>query len=248
VTHYLLFYEAADDYVAKRAKFRNAHLAKAWRASQRGELLLAGALAHPIDGAVLLFKGDSPAVAEDFARADPYVTGGAVTRWYVREWTTVVGDQASTPVTPDRAGGERNSVAPTSAVDNSNTPAGERPPILRMWRGRASVEKAGDYLRHVTQKVFPQLESIAGYRGAQVLRRSVSGGIELLVLTLWESMDAVRRFAGAQPEKAVVEPAARALLSDHDETAVHFEVVHSSGMPPPSNEFEAAGTRPPLTD
>jgi uncharacterized protein len=99
--HYLLFYEGADDYVARRANFRSEHLARAWGASQRGELLLGGAFADPTDGAVLLFRGDSRSVAEQFARADPYVTGGAVKRWYVREWTTVVGDQASAPVRAD---------------------------------------------------------------------------------------------------------------------------------------------------
>jgi hypothetical protein len=92
--HFLLFYEAADDYVARRSPHRAQHLAKAWQASQRGELVLAGALADPTDGAVLLFRGESSSVAEDFARTDPYVTSGAVKRWYVREWTTVVGDEA----------------------------------------------------------------------------------------------------------------------------------------------------------
>lgn len=101
--HYLLFYEAADDYVEKRARFRSEHLEKAWKASERGELVLGGALANPVDGAVLLFKGESPGVAEEFARTDPYVTGGAVTRWFVREWTTVVGDAAEKPVKPKQA-------------------------------------------------------------------------------------------------------------------------------------------------
>jgi uncharacterized protein len=101
--HYLLFYVAGDDYVEKRARFRGQHLAKAWKASERGELVLGGALANPVDGAVLLFKGESPIVAEEFARTDPYVTGGAVTRWYVREWTTVVGDSAEKPFRPEKA-------------------------------------------------------------------------------------------------------------------------------------------------
>ena len=96
--HYLLFYEVADDYVARRARFRDEHLAKARQASERGELILAGALANPIDGAVLLFQGDSPRAAEEFAKADPYVTNGVVTRWYVREWTTVAGVQATAPL------------------------------------------------------------------------------------------------------------------------------------------------------
>ncbi len=96
--HYLLFYEVGDDYVSRRAEFRQAHLAKAWQASDRGELVLGGALANPPDGAILLFKGDSPEIAEKFARADPYVMNGLVRRWYVREWTTVAGADAATPV------------------------------------------------------------------------------------------------------------------------------------------------------
>jgi len=101
--HYLLFYEVADDYVEKRAQFRDAHLALAWKASERGELVLAGALANPLSGALLLFKGDAPEVAEKFAIADPYVTNGIVRRWYVREWTTVVGDLAALPRRPASA-------------------------------------------------------------------------------------------------------------------------------------------------
>jgi len=99
--HYLLLYELADDYLSRRAEFRAAHLEKAWSASGRGELVLAGALANPVDEAVLLFSGDSPEVAEKFARTDPYVTNGLVKRWRVREWTTVAGEIAATPVKPD---------------------------------------------------------------------------------------------------------------------------------------------------
>ena len=98
--HYLLFYDVGDDYVARRADFRAAHLQKAWQAHDRGELVLGGALADPVDGAVLLFKADSRQVAEAFARTDPYVTNGLVTRWRVREWNTVVGQDAATPLKP----------------------------------------------------------------------------------------------------------------------------------------------------
>jgi uncharacterized protein YciI len=72
----------------------------AWDACDRGELVIAGALAEPVDGAVLLFQGDSPAAAERFAASDPYVKNGLVTRWRVRKWTTVVGEGAATPVRP----------------------------------------------------------------------------------------------------------------------------------------------------
>ena len=98
--HFLLFYEVSDDYAERRAQFRDAHLRKAWASHANGELVLGGALADPLDGAVLLFRTDSRAVPEAFARADPYVTNGLVTRWRVREWTTVAGTDASQPVRP----------------------------------------------------------------------------------------------------------------------------------------------------
>jgi uncharacterized protein YciI len=95
--HYLLFYDVVEDYVTRRRPFRAAHLAHARRAHQRGELLLGGALADPADGAVLLFTGDTPAAAEAFATADPYVLNGVVTRWRVRAWNTVIGEGAVPP-------------------------------------------------------------------------------------------------------------------------------------------------------
>ena len=98
--HYLLLYSFVDDYLQRRAAFRDAHLSHAWEAQQRGGLVLAGALADPADTGVLLFEGDSPAVAEGFARADPYVANGLVRSWRVREWTTVVGALAQSPLHP----------------------------------------------------------------------------------------------------------------------------------------------------
>jgi len=100
--HYLLFYEVSADYLARRGEFREAHLEKAWQSHERGELVLGGALANPVDGAVLLFKGDSPRAAEAFAESDPYVNNGLVKRWHVRQWSTVVGEDASTPVKSNR--------------------------------------------------------------------------------------------------------------------------------------------------
>jgi uncharacterized protein YciI len=96
--HYLLFYDVAPDYLERRVALRAAHLARAWAAVGRGELVLGGALADPVDGAVLLFSCDSPAPVEAFAAADPYVTNGLVTRWRVRVWNTVVGEGASNPL------------------------------------------------------------------------------------------------------------------------------------------------------
>ena len=101
--HYLLFYDVADDYLERRPAFRDEHLKLAWSSVEQGALLLGGALADATDGTVLLFKGENSSVAEDFARADPYVREGLVSRWHVREWTTVVGRLAATPVRPAQA-------------------------------------------------------------------------------------------------------------------------------------------------
>ena len=96
--HYLLFYDVVDNYVERRAPFRAAHLAYAKQALERGELVLGGAFANPVDGTVLLFRGSSSAAAEAFATHDPYVVNGLVTKWRVREWTTVIGDLAENPL------------------------------------------------------------------------------------------------------------------------------------------------------
>src|SRR5215203_7330377 len=98
--HYILFYDVVPNYVERRAAYRAEHLALARAAVARGELVLGGALADPADGAVLLFRGDSPAAAEAFAAADPYVQSGLVTRWRVRPWTTVIGDDAAVATRP----------------------------------------------------------------------------------------------------------------------------------------------------
>ena len=97
--HYLLFYDVVHDYAERRTAFRALHLAHARQALERGELVLGGALADPVDGAVLLFTGSSPDIARQFAERDPYVTNGLITRWRVREWTTVVGEEAAVKVT-----------------------------------------------------------------------------------------------------------------------------------------------------
>jgi uncharacterized protein YciI len=93
--HFLLMYDVVPDYVERRIPFRAEHIALAREAKSRGDLFLAGALANPVDGAVLIFKGETTAAAEAFALADPYVKNGLVTRWRVREWATVVGDDAA---------------------------------------------------------------------------------------------------------------------------------------------------------
>ncbi len=91
--YYILFYKTVDDYIEKRAPYRQEHLQLAQKNRDDGSLVMAGALAEPADGAVLVFKGDSPAVAENFAKNDPYVKNGLISKWEVRPWTVVVGGE-----------------------------------------------------------------------------------------------------------------------------------------------------------
>ena len=95
--HFLLTYTLAPDYLERRPQLRDAHLAYARAAVRRGELVLGGAL-DPAEEAMLLFAGEDAGAAEAFARGDPYVAGGLVTGWRVREWVTVVGAGAARPV------------------------------------------------------------------------------------------------------------------------------------------------------
>ncbi len=89
--YYILFYEVVDDYVKKRAPFREEHLRLAKEAAGKGQLLLGGAFDNPVDGAVLVFKSDDRGLVEGFVKNDPYVRNGLVTDWKIREWTVVIG-------------------------------------------------------------------------------------------------------------------------------------------------------------
>ena len=97
--------------------------------------------------------------------------------------------------------------------------------IARMWQGFAIPEKADDYVKHLQQSVVPELRQIDGFRGIYLLQRNLSDDVEFVVLTLWESLDAIRKFAGENPEVAVVVPPARVLFREYDAEVKHFEIV-----------------------
>ena len=94
MSYYLLEYALVEDYLARRAAFREVHLALAQEAHRRGDLILAGALAEPPDRAVLVWRTDDRSVVERFADGDPYVRNGLVTSWTIRPWTVVIGEAA----------------------------------------------------------------------------------------------------------------------------------------------------------
>jgi heme-degrading monooxygenase HmoA len=102
--------------------------------------------------------------------------------------------------------------------------------IVRMWRGQARAENADAYERFVTTKVFAALPAIAGHRGAYLLKRRIGNGgeVEFIAVTLWDSLAAIRGFAGEAIDRAVVEPEARAVLSSFDDVVRHFELAHAA--------------------
>ena len=91
MAYYALFYEVVDDFVARRAPFREEHLKYAEMAHQRGEVVLAGALTEPADRALIVLRGETPETARTFAQNDPYVRNGLVKHWEVRPWVVVIG-------------------------------------------------------------------------------------------------------------------------------------------------------------
>lgn len=98
--YYLLRYELGPGYVERREQYRQEHLALAREAHLRGDLMMGGTLADPVDEAVFLFQGDSAAAASRFAASDPYVLHGLVRHWQVRPWVTVVGLEAGAAAHP----------------------------------------------------------------------------------------------------------------------------------------------------
>lgn len=97
--------------------------------------------------------------------------------------------------------------------------------IIREWRGRASPSRAEAYPKHFREKVMPELRHLAGFVGADLGQRQLDDKLEFLVLTRWQSMDAIRAFAGADVENAVVEPGAVAALIEYDSSVRHYEVI-----------------------
>ncbi len=88
--YYILFYKTVDHYIERRTPFREKHLAYANASHARGELVMAGALADPVDSAILIFKCENSSVVEKFAKNDPYVLNGLITEWKVRPWSVVI--------------------------------------------------------------------------------------------------------------------------------------------------------------
>lgn len=99
--------------------------------------------------------------------------------------------------------------------------------IIREWRGRASPDHGEAYALHFRTKVVPELREVPGFLGAHLSHRTLGDLIEFLVLTRWESLEAVRAFAGEDIAKAVVEPGAVVALIDFDPHVQHYDVLET---------------------
>lgn len=204
MNYYALIYETVNDYVARRAEFREQHLRIAREYRDRGELIFGGAFEDPVDRALIIFRADNRNTAEEFARKDPYVVNGLVKKWEVRPWRVVVGEEK-------RA--------------SSNVPTGA---IVRHWSARATEAKLPKYLEHFSKSVLPELRRVNGFLGVTVSVRHGANEAGIFVETTWRSLEAVRAFAGGDLEAAVVAPEAAALLTDFDRRVRHTEVAISA--------------------
>jgi heme-degrading monooxygenase HmoA len=101
--------------------------------------------------------------------------------------------------------------------------------IARVWRGVTAAEKADAYLEYLKRTGVADCRRTAGNRGVKVLRRIAEGRAEFMFVSYWESFDAIRRFAGPEPEKAVYYPEDRAFLVALEPTVVHFDVLVDEG-------------------
>ena len=97
--------------------------------------------------------------------------------------------------------------------------------IARTWRGWTRAEDADAYVEYLEQTGMRAYRETPGNRGAWILRRPDGDRTEFVTLSFWESLDAVRAFAGEDPDRAVFYPGDERFLVAREETVTHFELV-----------------------
>jgi heme-degrading monooxygenase HmoA len=97
--------------------------------------------------------------------------------------------------------------------------------ICRLWRGLTRSEEAEHYVDHLRRQTLPRLRELPGYVGASILRRQVDRGAEFLVVTRWESLQAIGQFAGADYTVAVVPAEVQRMMIDYDRSVRHYELI-----------------------
>jgi heme-degrading monooxygenase HmoA len=99
--------------------------------------------------------------------------------------------------------------------------------VSRHWKGIAKREDTDRYVAHLKSDTFPKLASLAGFVRASILRREVASGTEFQVVTIWDSLQAIRAFSGADIEAAVVPPVAEVMMIEFDRRAAHYEIAYT---------------------
>ena len=107
--------------------------------------------------------------------------------------------------------------------------------IARHWRGLPQADQTDNYTRYFLNETFPKLSKIPGFVRASILTRPVLAGTEFLIVSYWESLDAIKRFAGDDAELAVIPDAVRAMMIDYDIRAVHYDVIETYDPTTPIN-------------
>ncbi len=97
--------------------------------------------------------------------------------------------------------------------------------IARIWHGYTTPANANAYEQLLRTTILPGIHRVKGYQGAYLLRREAGAEVEFITVTLWDSMEAVREFAGADKGHAVVPPDAQKLLSRYDQQSVHYDAI-----------------------
>jgi len=97
--------------------------------------------------------------------------------------------------------------------------------ISRHWRGLAKSDRAEAYVEHLRRATLPELARIEGFVSASIMRRPIAGGVEFLIVTLWDSLDAIARFAGPDLEHAVVPEEVQRMMIEFDQHTRHYDVV-----------------------
>ena len=101
--------------------------------------------------------------------------------------------------------------------------------IARVWLAQSTPDRAPAYVEHLRNQVLPSIQTIDGYCGAVLLERAADDAVELIVITFWQSLDAIRSFAGTDLERAVVADEAAASLTQFDRRVKHYEVAVEDG-------------------
>jgi heme-degrading monooxygenase HmoA len=97
--------------------------------------------------------------------------------------------------------------------------------IGRLWRGLTRPEEAEHYVEHLRRQTLPRLRELPGFVGVSILRRQVDRGAEFVVVTRWESLQAIERFAGSDYTVAVVPPEVQRMMIDYDRSVRHYELI-----------------------